>query len=154
MARKRQPLYQLSKARARDLDEIMELERLCFASPWSRQVFVEELQQDFSWIMTLRHAESRRMLGFINYWIVHDEIHVLNVATHPEWRRRGLGQLLMQHAIEVGTGRSAQLVTLEVRRSNAAAHTMYLKLGFVVVGVREGYYENGEDALIMTLELD
>jgi ribosomal-protein-alanine N-acetyltransferase len=154
MARKRQPLFRMMPASPSDLDEIMEIERLCFPSPWSRQVFVEEFNQEFSRIDVVRHDESRRMLAFINYWLVHDEVHVLNVATHPSWRRRGLARRLMDHAVQTGLARGARLVTLEVRRSNEAAQTLYERMGFKAVEVRPRYYENGEDAIVMILDLE
>lgn len=154
MARKRRPLFRMMPASPSDLDEIMEIERLCFPTPWSRQVFVEEFNQEFSRIDVVRHDESRRMLAFINYWLVHDEVHVLNVATHPSWRRRGLARRLMDHAVQTGLARGARLVTLEVRRSNEAAQTLYERMGFKAVDVRPRYYENGEDAIVMILDLE
>lgn len=154
MARKRQSMFRVMPARPADLDEIMEIERLCFASPWSRQVFVEEFNQEFARIEIIRHEDSGRMLAFINYWLVHDEIHVLNVATHPSWRRRGLARKLMDQAIHAGLARGARLVTLEVRRSNEAARLMYERMGFRSVGVRARYYENGEDAIVMIRDLE
>jgi len=153
MARKPQSLYRITPARLADLDEIMQIERLCFPNPWSRQVFVEEFDQEFSRLIAIRHGDSGRMLAFINYWLVHDEVHVLNVATHPEWRRRSLARRLIQHAVEAGVARGAHLVTLEVRRSNEAARSLYQRLDFREVGVRSSYYENGEDAIVMTMDL-
>jgi ribosomal-protein-alanine N-acetyltransferase len=153
MARKPSSPYRVTPARPVDLDEIMEIERLGFASPWSRQVFVEEFEQEFSRIVVVRHEDTHRVLAFIIFWVVHDEIHVLNVSTHPDWRRRGLAHRLMDQAIRTGTDRNARLVTLEVRRSNLAAQALYASMGFQQVGVRPRYYENGEDALVMVLEL-
>lgn len=137
-------------ARPSDLDMVMEIETLSFSSPWSRQVFIEELDRDFAFLKVLRTC-SGRVVAFINYWVVADEIHVLNVATHPDWRHQGLGRRLMQHAIRVGRQRSARLVTLEVRRSNQNALALYDSLGFLAVGVRPRYYENREDAIVMVL---
>jgi ribosomal-protein-alanine N-acetyltransferase len=153
MARKRQSAFRIMPARPDDLDEIMEIERLGFASPWSRQVFVEEFEQEFSQIVVVRHEDNHRVLAFIIFWVVHDEIHVLNVSTHPDWRRRGLAQRLMEHAIRTGLARNARLVTLEVRRSNRAAQALYAGMGFQQVNVRRRYYENAEDALVMVLKL-
>jgi ribosomal-protein-alanine N-acetyltransferase len=132
----------------------MEIERSGFANPWSRQVFVEEFEQEFSRLMVVRHEETGRILAFINYWVVHDEIHVLNVATHPDCRRRGLARRLIEQAIQTGAARGARLVTLEVRRSNQPAQALYAKMGFRQANVRHRYYENGEDALVMVLSLD
>lgn len=161
MARKPKSPYRLDPAIPADLDQIMEIERSSFSSPWSRQVFVEEFDRSFSFLVVLRddgsaHQASRtgRVLAFINYWVVHDEIHVLNIATHPDARRRGLARRLLNHAIQTGLSCCASLVTLEVRRSNTAAAEMYKGFGFEAAGVRKRYYEDGEDAIVMVLDLD
>jgi [ribosomal protein S18]-alanine N-acetyltransferase len=143
--------FRLTPARLEDLDVIMEIERLCFRSPWSRQVFVEEFARDFARIKVIRAEHGA--VAFINYWIVHDEIHVLNVATHPDWRRRGLARRMMNHVLHSAQQRHARLVTLEVRRSNASAIALYEGMGYETVGVRARYYENNEDALVMVLRL-
>jgi [ribosomal protein S18]-alanine N-acetyltransferase len=140
-------------ARLSDLDQIMEIELLSFSSPWSRQVFLEEFERDFAHLKVLR-ASRGRVVAFINYWVVADEIHVLNVATHPDWRRRGLGRRLMLHCLREARKRESALVTLEVRRSNEKAINLYQSLGFEPVGVRPRYYENKEDAIVMVLRLD
>jgi [ribosomal protein S18]-alanine N-acetyltransferase len=145
--------FRLTSARLEDLDVIMEIERLCFRSPWSRQVFVEELVRDFARIKVVRCEPRGEAVAFINYWIVHDEIHVLNVATHPEWRRRGLARRMMNHVLHSAQQRHVRLLTLEVRRSNASAIALYEGLGYKTVGVRARYYENNEDAIVMVLRL-
>jgi len=154
VARKRKSAYNLALARPADLDQIMEIERSSFASPWSRQVFVEEFEHAFSSVVVLRDEEEDRIQAFINYWVVYDEIHVLNIATHPEARRRGHARRLLNHAIQTGLTRSASLVTLEVRPSNLEATRLYAGFGFEQVGLRRRYYENGEDALVMVLDLE
>jgi ribosomal-protein-alanine N-acetyltransferase len=153
MARRLQPVCRLVTARPADLDQIMEIERLSFRSPWSRQVFAEEFERDFARIKIMRYDADARVVAFINYWIVHDEIHVLNVATHPDWRRQGLARRLMHHVIRAAQHNSARLITLEVRRPNTGAIALYEALGFAAVGVRPRYYENKEDAIVMVLQL-
>lgn len=153
MARKPKTEFTIVPAEQADLDRIMEIEHLCFSSPWSRQVFVEEMGHTYSKIMVARQGHGVPIAAFINYWIVHDEVHVLNVATHPGWRRRGLARLLMNHATDSGLARGARLVTLEVRRSNVAAIAMYTALGYRPVDIRRSYYSNGEDAIVMILDL-
>ena len=152
MARK--PAYRITPARLADLDGIMEIERASFRTPWSRQVFIEEFKHELSRLAVVHDESLGRVVAFINYWVVHDEIHVLNVATHPDWRRRGLALDLMRHAIQEASGSGARLITLEVRRSNRAARRLYERLGFEVAGVRPRYYENDEDAIVMNLDLE
>jgi [ribosomal protein S18]-alanine N-acetyltransferase len=140
-----------------DLPRLMEIERAGFRHPWSEQLLRNELAN--AWSVLLAAVEddgtAERMLGYIIFWVVHDEIHVLNVATAPEARRRGVGRALMAKATEHGRGRACRLVTLEVRRSNAPALGLYRSLGFRQVGVRPRYYaEEDEDAIVMTLDLD
>jgi ribosomal-protein-alanine N-acetyltransferase len=153
MARRPQPQYSITPALPADLDAIMEIERLSFPTPWSRQVFAEEFNHDFSRVMVVRQIATGKLLAFINYWLVHDEVHILNVATHPAWRRKGLARKLIEHTIAGASARRARLLTLEVRRSNQAALELYRGFGFREVGVRPRYYENGEDAIVMLLDL-
>ena len=93
-------------------------------------------------------------MAFVNYWLVRDEVHVLNVATHPEARRQGHAARLLEHVIAFANRNKCRYVTLEVRRSNAGAIRLYRKYGFRPVGVRPNYYvEDNEDAIVMLLEL-
>lgn len=135
-----------------DLEPVDEIERHSFKSPWPAQVFAEELAREWARVDVAR--ERGRVVGFVDYWLVHDEIHLLAIATHPDVRRRGIGGRLLAHLLGLGRARGAALVTLEVRRSNRPAIALYERAGFVVVGVRPRYYaEDNEDALVMTLEL-
>jgi len=152
-AEPRRHLLEIVPAKPEDLDAIMEIERLSFKSPWTRQMFVEELRRDFARLDVLRDAEGR-ILGFVNHWLVYDEVHVLNIAVHPEFRRRGYGERLMRHVLKFAGASGCRLVTLEVRRSNEAAKRLYGSLGFRPIGVRPNYYaEDGEDAIVMVLLL-
>jgi ribosomal-protein-alanine N-acetyltransferase len=101
-------------------------------------------------------GETQRVVAMIVIWIIIDEAHIGSIAVHPDYRRRGIGRrILLQALIEAGK-KGATMATLEVRRSNLPAQAMYRQLGFSGVGVRPRYYrDNGEDALLMTLqELD
>ncbi len=153
MARRPQVSHTIMTAQSADLDQIMEIERLSFASPWARQVFLEEFDRDFAHLEVMRAGTNGQVVAFINYWVVHDEIHVLNVATHPDWRRQGLARALIKHVLRSARVLGSQLVTLEVRRSNHAAIALYTMLGFLPVGTRPRYYENDEDAIVMVLKL-
>ena len=145
---------QLRDASARDLPRILEIERLAFPSPWSLRSFERELTLPFSRLTVAVMPEAEYPVGFLCRWIVADECHVLNVAVHPEFRRRGVGIFLMIKAIEEARERSASSVTLEVRRSNTAARQMYRKLGFEERRLRRNYYGPGEDAIVMELDIE
>ena len=147
------------RARREDVDRIVEIEKDGFKHPWSRDLVEREL--DHSWSEVLLAAEvdapdapGERVLGYIVFWLVHDEVHVLNVATALEARRRGVGRALMEAAEESGRARGARLSTLEVRRSNAPAIALYRAIGYRQVGVRPNYYtEEHEDAIVMVKTL-
>ena len=94
-----------------------------------------------------------RIIGFIGLWYMAGEIHIINLAVHPDYRQIGVGELLLIHGIELSVNLKAILMTLEVRISNLAAQTLYVKYGFSERGVRRAYYlDNNEDARIMTLD--
>jgi ribosomal-protein-alanine N-acetyltransferase len=139
-----------------DLPRLMEIERDAFLHPWSEQQLRSELSNAWSVMLAAEGGEggAGRMAGYVIVWVVHDELHVLNVATAPEARRRGVGRALMEEAHALGRSRGCRLVTLEVRRSNAAAIALYQALGYRQVGMRPRYYaEENEDALLMSLDL-
>ena len=141
-----------------DLPRLLEIERAGFAFPWSEAQLEAELANAWSVqaVAVEPDAEGReRVLGYVIVWVVHDELHVLNVATDPVHRRRGVGRALLEHAAGVGRARGCRLATLEVRRSNEPARALYRALGYREVGVRPRYYaREGEDAILMSLELD
>jgi ribosomal-protein-alanine N-acetyltransferase len=142
--------------RAEDVERIVEIEKDGFKHPWSADLLRRELHH--AWSTSLVAAEPRAggeaILGFIVFWIVHDEVHVLNVAVAADARRRGVARFLMHEAASRGRAAGARLATLEVRRSNVAAIALYRALGYRQVGVRPNYYvDEGEDAIVMVLDL-
>ncbi len=148
------------RMRPADVTRVVEIEKDGFRHPWSRELLERELSH--AWSTVLLAVEEREggerpgeaILGFIVFWLVHDEVHVLNIATAREERRHGIGRALMNEAAEAGRQRGATLATLEVRRSNEAAIALYRALGYRQVGVRPNYYaEEGEDAIVMVLDL-
>src|SRR5947209_407710 len=105
--------FEITPMRADDLDAIMEIERTSFRAPWSRQVFVEELERDWAHVDVLKRREpDARAVAFINYWLVRDEVHVLNVATHPDGRRQGHAARLLEHVIGFAGRHRCRYVTL------------------------------------------
>jgi ribosomal-protein-alanine N-acetyltransferase len=146
--------YLIQAVTPADLDAVMEIERLSFPAPWPRENFQEEMARTWARMEILRDAGTGRPLAFADYWLVADEIHILNIATRPEARRRGHGARLLKHILEEAKRASYKSIELEVRRSNEAAQALYRRFGFEQVGLRTRYYEdNDEDAIVMSLKL-
>ncbi|MGD0288349.1 MAG: ribosomal protein S18-alanine N-acetyltransferase [Candidatus Binataceae bacterium] len=143
-------------ARRRDLPGIIEIERLAFDNPWSLDSFVRELSLPFSRLIVAAKTINgeERLAGFLCRWLVTDECHILNVAVHPGLRRKGIAEQLMSNALAEAKVGKAQVITLEVRRSNLAARRLYRKFDFEERRLRRNYYGPGEDAIVMELKLD
>ncbi|HYH95998.1 ribosomal protein S18-alanine N-acetyltransferase [Hyalangium sp.] len=139
-----------------DMPAVIALEQASFRNPWSPELLRRELEHDWSTILLVEEplpGGQKRLLGLAIFWIVQDEVHILNVATAPEHRRRGVGRAVMDELLARGRSRCCILATLEVRRSNEAAIGLYRSLGFRSVGVRPNYYvDEKEDALVMVLD--
>ena len=129
--------------------QVAELERLCFADPWSlNSLLVEALNQDAVYLTALR---DNLVLGYVGMHHILDEGHITNLAVSPACRRQGVGRLLLEALIAYAGEEGMAFLTLEVRASNAAAIALYSAFGFTPAGLRRGYYQNPkEDALIMT----
>lgn len=136
--------------RASDLPDVIEIERLAFAAPWSPGLFLHELQLDFSRVEVARLGTAGPLVGYVVWWRVADEAHILNIAVDPRCRRRGVGRALTRRVFDDARARGAATVSLDVRAGNDAARGLYAALGFVAVGRRRAYYENGEDAIVMS----
>jgi ribosomal-protein-alanine N-acetyltransferase len=147
----------LRPMRVEDLPRVIEIEKTGFKHPWSRELLERELGHTWSTILLaidLDDGGAERVLGYVVFWLVHDEVHILNIATALEARRRGIGRALMIAAHDHGRRRGAALATLEVRRSNTSAIELYRSLGYRHVGIRPNYYqEEGEDAIVMVVDL-
>lgn len=139
----------------RDLPGIIEIERLAFDNPWSVDSFERELSLPFSRLIVAEQetAGGHSLVGFLCRWLIADECHILNVAVHPRILRNGIANRLMNDALAEARGRKAKVITLEVRRSNVAARSLYRKLGFEERRLRRNYYGGGEDAIVMELKL-
>lgn len=135
-----------------DIDEVMAIETVAFASPWSRQFFLEELQAAHA--RSILCQTGGKPIGYVIYWELPGELDIHNVAVHPRYRRQGVARAMLGDIIESAVKRGLRRMTLEVRRSNDAAQTLYRSLGFEVCGLRKGYYsDNGEDAWLMERKL-
>ncbi len=137
-----------------DLDEVMDIERLSFLSPWTPDLFVNEFSNPRSVKRIVQDRDSDRLLAYMVYWVVLDEAHLMNIAVRPSLKGRGIGSLLMEKMVEECRERRCKHVSLEVRENNFPAIDLYLRSGFRPVGRRANYYlDEGKDAILMDLDL-
>ena len=134
------------------LDEVAELERICFSTPWSRNMLAEELDNACSAFL-VAEDDAGRVVGYAGLQVILDEGYITNVAVRPECRRNGIAGKLLQVFLDFGQANHLAFLTLEVRASNYDAIALYGSRGFRSVGRRKNYYEHPrEDAIIMTKE--
>ena len=135
-----------------DLAQVIAIDQVSFSLPWPERSFRFEITDNpasRAWIA----EEDGKIVGMIVAWLLVDEAHIATIATHPEFRRRGVASKLLIHAFEYMRSEGAVTSVLEVLESNAAAQEMYRKFGFEESGRRPRYYkDNSEDAILMTLE--
>ncbi len=138
----------ITKATTKDIDSMYEIETLSYEMPWPKEMFVLDYLFDgkahyyvAKWM--------RKNIGFLGIWNENDKLHIVNIAVHPDYRKKGVGSKLMQFAIDLAKKLHKKEVYLEVRESNMIAQKMYKKFGFYISGRIEKYYTNGEDGLIM-----
>jgi [ribosomal protein S18]-alanine N-acetyltransferase len=135
-----------------DLDEVMAIERTSFRHPWSCNFFLEELQ--VACARSILAQVNDKIVGYVLFWLLPEAVDIHNIAVHIEFRRQRIGQALLQQVLEQARSRDSSRVTLEVRVSNLPAQKLYESVGFVIQGLRKGYYsDDGEDAVVMALEL-
>ena len=135
-----------------DIEKVIAIERASFQFPWSTRFFLDELQVDCA--RSLLAEVEGRIVGYVLFWCLPEEVDIHNIAVHPDFRRHGVGRLLLEQVVAAARHQDRVRVTLDVRFSNVPAQNLYRSFGFVTRGVRKGYYsDNGEDALVMALEL-
>lgn len=137
----------------RDIPDIMEIESVSFGEIfWQPEAFMQEIESELGNYFTAED-EKGKIVGYCGFWLILDEGHITTIATHPDYRKKGLGERLLQKIIETGYEKNAKWFTLEVRASNIPAQNMYYKYNFKSLGLRKNYYQdNNEDALVMWTE--
>jgi ribosomal-protein-alanine N-acetyltransferase len=137
-----------------DLFQVAEIEQMANAFPWSRKHFESCLKAGHkAWVFT---TDQQELIGFTIVQQILDESHLLNICVKPSHQGQGYGRLILEHVIEFSTSISANIILLEVRRTNHRAQQLYLNSGFNEMSVRRDYYpaENGrEDAVLMAMDL-
>ncbi len=135
-----------------DLDKVVAIEKVSMPSPWSKELFEEELKRTQANYFVIE--EDGALAGYVGYWEAPEEAHIITVAVSPAFRNRGLGKRMMDHFLSYAAQKGARLATLEVRDGNAAGRRLYEKCGFRMVAIRKKYYsDNQEDAVVMIREI-
>lgn len=135
------------------LDDILRLEETCFSAPWTRKMLEAELAGNPFARFLVAQDQTGTIVGYHCFWIVFEELRLMNVAVCEAMRRKGIARTLVTEALRMGLDQAATRAVLEVRASNQAAHSLYRQLGFKEVSTRRRYYANPvEDAVLMELE--
>jgi len=136
----------------KDVDGVYQIERDTFPKPWKREDFVKEMTQNACARYLVAQRENE-IIGFAGAWIVLDEGHITNIAVRADCRGKGIGKRLTRELMQYAANLGVAYMTLEVRRSNLTAQSLYRDAGFEYAGVRKRYYEdNGEDALLLVCQ--
>lgn len=165
--------YILRYMRLDDIPQVVEIDKLAFALPWSARSYVFEITDNpSSHMVVLERTDeqpkpggiigalrrlggfqsSNTVIGYGGFWYIEGEAHISTIATHPDYRGKGLGEILLTGMLARAVHLNAEYAVLEVRVSNTPAITLYRKYGFEVVGKRKNYYrDNNEDAYLMHL---
>ena len=148
--------YFIRRMKDEDLSEVRAIEMVAFSNPWSESTFRGEIQNtSLSFPLVVVRKPGDRIVGYVIFWHIREDVQVNNIAVHPDFRGQGIGEALMRHIIDKVRRNGATFITLEVRVSNSPAITLYKKLGFEALGVRKNYYTNpDEDACLMGLVLE
>jgi len=133
-----------------DVYQVYAIEKKVFSNPWTKSMFEEEMKRQSQLSYFLVAVLGPRIVGYMGFWLILEESHIINLAVDPDFRKQGIGEKLLiatnQKALDLG----AKCATLEVRMSNQSAIELYLKHGFEIVAIRPKYYQdNQEDAFIM-----
>lgn len=138
----------------KDLDRIMEIEKDCFTTPWSRESFSIEITQNLLARYIVAEIDEV-VVGYGGIWMIVGEGHITNIAVESKHRKMGAGRKLVEGLIDLSEDMQVTSMTLEVRQSNVAAQNLYKQYGFIEHGIRPNYYaDDREDAIIMWKNFD
>jgi ribosomal-protein-alanine N-acetyltransferase len=143
--------HTFSELTSQHIDQVIEIENQSFQEPWSRDGFrdlISNARYDAIGLFV-----GSKLAGYLFSYSVVDEVHIMNVAVHPSFRKQNLATLLLEHVHSQSRKKGGKVAYLEVRETNEAAQALYRKLGYEKQGRRIGYYSNQEDALLMCKQL-
>jgi ribosomal-protein-alanine N-acetyltransferase len=140
-----------------DIDTVLDIEAASFPAPWGRVSFEGELAEKTSRSLVIRKRQQEkpdRVIAYLCFRLIEGEMHIMNLAVDPGYRRRGVATFLLDYGLRLAKGYGAKRALLEVRASNHAAIRLYDRMGFCAAGRCHGYYvETREDAVIMINEM-
>lgn len=139
---------QIVKMEPHHLTDILKVEAECFSSPWTEAMFMSEITGKFAHYFVAE--EDNHAVAYMGMWALSGEGHITNIAVAKDYRGRGFARTLLNHFINIAKEEQLEFMTLEVRASNIPAITLYESFGFRQVGIRKKYYDNSEDALLLT----
>lgn len=143
--------YFLRRMEEKDLDAVLEIEKMSYPNPWHLSSFKGEIDNkpiSNPYVIVFKPLE--KVIGYIIYWHIRNEVQISNIAIAPDYRQMGVGEVALRRVLFEMRRKGAEFVFLEVRPSNLGARSLYEKLGFSMLGLRRGYYRNpSEDAIIM-----
>lgn len=144
--------FELRHMEKGDISQIMAIENVSFPTPWAEHAFLSELKNRYAVYFVALH--EGRVVGYAGMWLFSGEAHITTVGVHPDFRRRGLGEMFVNKLINHARSQGASTMVLEVRPSNTSARRLYKKMGFRQIGCRKNYYlETHEDALVMIKDI-
>jgi [ribosomal protein S18]-alanine N-acetyltransferase len=142
----------IEKMESKHVDEVVEIEKVSFSSPWTRAMYTQETDLEYSNCFVIIVDEE--LTAYISSWTVLDECTINKIACRSDLRRRGYSTMLLNHLIQKVCGNSVKDILIEVRESNDTARAFYKKSGFIIKGLRKGYYsDTKEDAILMSLDV-
>ena len=140
-----------------EVGEVVALDQVCLGGLWQAEAYLREIDSDKSTLLALHlktdFSHPSRIIGMACLWSIVDEAHITLLGIHPDYRRQGLGQLLLCYLLQDAIARQLAWATLEVNENNRGAINLYQKYGFQVAGKRKNYYQpTGDDALVLWLK--
>lgn len=133
-----------------NISRIAVLEQCCFQTPWSPSACAAELTFNQGGGFAVTHDDDKTVAGYVFYRVMIDEMHILKIATAPHWRKRHIASTLLQKTVNLARAKKLRRICLETRASNLPAINLYRKFDFEFSGRRPRYYNNQEDAVLMT----
>ena len=135
----------------KDLPDVSAIEKASYSNPWHETTFIGEIHnRPISFPYVVVDEDEKKIIGYVIYWHGKEQVQISNIAVHPDYRRKGVGEAVLREIMARVKGQGVKFIILEVRPSNLAALNLYKKLGFEILGLRKDYYRNPrEDALVM-----